>query len=102
MQSCELPSAFKMTIVRFLVWFFFIGLLIGSALGVVYNKYYSRVLFFKIQQQQNYLEKQAIEWGQLQLEITTLTSENHVEIEATKNLGLKFPHRKQIIYLRHN
>jgi cell division protein FtsL len=86
---------------RFLTWFFFISLLMTSALGVVYNKYYSRLLFFEIQQQQNVLEKQAIAWGQLQLEITTLTSEHRVEIEATKNLGLKFPHRKQIIYLKH-
>ena len=71
-----------------------------SALGVVYNKYQTRLLFFEIQQQQKYLDKQEIEWGQLQLEITTLTSENRVEIEAIENLGLVFPHRKKVIYLK--
>ncbi len=72
----------------------------ASALGVVYNKYQTRLLFFEIQQQQKYLDKQQIEWGQLQLEITTLTSENRVETEAIENLGLIFPHRKKVIYLR--
>ncbi|MDQ7090802.1 MAG: cell division protein FtsL [Methylococcales bacterium] len=89
-----------MTVARFFIWFLFVSFLMASALGVVYSKYQSRLLFFEIQQQQSYLEKQAIEWGQLQLEITTLTSENRVEIEAIENLGLVFPYRKRIIYLK--
>ena len=72
----------------------------GSSLAVVYNKYRSRVLFFEIQLQQRYLDQQAIEWGQLQLEVTTLTSENRVEVEATEKLGLILPPREKIIYLR--
>ncbi len=102
MQLCGLPREFKVTFFRFLIWFALVALLITSALGVVYSKYQSRLLFFEIQQQKSYLDKQAIEWGQLQLEITTLTSENRVEIEAIESLGLIFPRRKKIIYLKHD
>jgi len=101
-QLCGLLSEFKVTFLRFLVWFAFISVLMASALGVVYSKYQSRLLFFEIQQQQGYLDKQAIEWGQLQLEVTTLTSENRLEIEAIEHLGLIFPRQKKIIYLKHN
>ena len=72
----------------------------GSALAVVHSKYRARLLFFEIQQQQTYLDQQAVEWGQLQLEITTLTSENRVEIEATQKLDLILPPRGKIIYLK--
>ena len=75
-------------------------MLIVSALTVIYNKYQTRVLFFEIQQHKKTLDKQAIQLGQLQLEITTLTSENRVEIEAVDSLELMFPNRKKIIYLK--
>ncbi|MCK5727847.1 MAG: cell division protein FtsL, partial [Methylococcales bacterium] len=85
---------------RLLIWVLLIGTLIVSALSVIYNKYQTRLLFFEIQQNENKLERQAVQLGQLQLEITTLTSENRVEIEAVNDLGLKFPNRKEIIYLK--
>ena len=89
-----------MVVVRFFLWLLLIGALLGSAVAVIHSKYRSRLLFFEIQQQQTYLDQQAVEWGQLQLEITTLTSENRVEIEATDNLGLILPPREKIIYLK--
>ena len=79
-----------------------IGTLVTSALSVIYTKYQTRLLFFEIQQHEKKLESQAIQLGQLQLEITTLTSENRVEIVAVKDLGLQFPNRKEIIYLKQN
>ena len=91
-----------MTPFRLLIWLVLIGTLITSALSVIYNKYQTRLLFFEIQQHEKKLESQAIQLGQLQLEITTLTSENRVEIEAVKDLGLQFPNRKEIIYLKQN
>lgn len=89
-----------MTPFRLLIWILLISTLIVSALSVIYNKYQTRLLFFEIQQNENKLERQAVQLGQLQLEITTLTSENRVEIEAVNGLGLKFPNRKEIIYLK--
>jgi cell division protein FtsL len=71
-----------------------------SALVVIYSKYYSRLLFIKIQEQERVLDQYEVEWGQLQLELTTLTEENRVELVARKNLKLLVPLRKKIIYIK--
>ncbi len=89
-----------MAVLRFLLWSALAAALVGTSLAVIHNKYRSRLLFFEIQQQRRYLDQQMVEWGQLQLEITTLTSENRVEIEATEKLGLILPPREKIIYLK--
>lgn len=89
-----------MVVIRFFLWSLLLGALIATALGVVHSKYRSRLLFFEIQQQHRSLDKLTVEWGQLQLEVTTLTSENRVEIEATDKLGLILPPREKIIYLK--
>jgi len=41
-----------------------------------------------------------VEWGQLQLELTTLTEENRVESVAKEKLKLRMPQRNKIIYLK--
>jgi cell division protein FtsL len=85
---------------RFLFWLVLTGVLIGSSLAVIYSKYRSRFLFIEIQKQERELDKQTIIWGQLQLEITTLTAENRVEIEAHDKLKLVLPNRAEIVYVK--
>lgn len=85
---------------RFLLWSVLVSLLLGSALAVIYSKYRTRLLFIEIQKQERELDKEAIKWGQLQLEITTLTSENRVEIEAHNRLKMVLPNRAAIIYIK--
>lgn len=85
---------------RFLLWLILVSLLLGSALAVVYSKYRTRLLYIEIQKQERELDKEAIKWGQLQLEITTLTAENRVEIEAHNRLKMVLPNRAEIIYIR--
>jgi cell division protein FtsL len=85
---------------RFLLWLVLTSVLLGSALAVIYSKYRSRLLFVEIQKQERELDKEAIKWGQLQLEITTLTAENRVEIEAHNKLKLVLPNRAAIIYIK--
>lgn len=85
---------------RFLLWSVLVSLLLGSALAVIYSKYRTRLLFIEIQKQEHELDKEAIKWGQLQLEITTLTAENRVEIEARNKLKLVLPDRSKIIYIK--
>ncbi|CCE25266.1 cell division protein FtsL [Methylotuvimicrobium alcaliphilum] len=75
-------------------------LLLGSALGVIYSKYQSRLLFVEIQQQERELDRYEVEWGQLQLELTTLAEENRVEQIARDKLKLVMPERDKIIYLK--
>ena len=85
---------------RFLFWLVLSCALLGSSLAVIYSKYHSRLLFVEIQKQEHELDKQTIIWGQLQLEITTLTAENRVEIEAHNKLRLVLPNRADIVYVK--
>ncbi len=76
------------------------GLLVFSALAVIDSKYQTRSLFIEIRKQENRLDKYEVEWGRLQLELTTLTEENRVESTAKKKLKLVIPKRENIIYLK--
>ncbi len=75
-------------------------ILLISALAVIESKYHSRSLFIDIQAKEKKLDNYEVEWGQLQLELTMLTEENRVEQIAKKQLKLKIPQRKEIVYLK--
>jgi len=77
-----------------------VAVLLISALAVIFSKYQSRSLFIEIQTQERMLDDYEVEWGQLQLELTTLTEENRVERVAEKQLKLRMPEREKIIYLK--
>jgi len=74
--------------------------LLVSALAVIFSKYQSRVLFIDIQMQKKMLDDYEVEWGRLELEMTTLTEENRVERVAEKQLKLRMPESEKIIYLK--
>ena len=74
--------------------------LLSSALAVIYSKYQSRLIFNEIQKMEKELDRYEVEWGRLQLELTMLTEENRVEVEAKKRLKLVMPVREKIIYLK--
>ncbi len=89
-----------MTTFRYLsVSILFVVLLI-SALAVIYSKYYSRLIFIEIQQQENALDEYEVEWGQMQLELTMLAEQNRVERVALEQLKLIMPLREKIIYIK--
>jgi cell division protein FtsL len=69
--------------------------LLISALAVIYSKYYSRLIFIEIQKQERALDQYEVEWGQLQLELTTLTEQNRVELVAREQLKLVMPLREK-------
>ena len=73
---------------------------VTSALAVIISKYHSRLVFIEIQKQEKMLDNYEVEWGQLQLELTTLTEENRIESVAKKKLKLRMPQRDKIIYLK--
>jgi cell division protein FtsL len=74
--------------------------MLTSALGVIYSKYHSRVIFSEIQKQERALDQYEVEWGQLQLELMTLAEQNRVEQVAKEQLKLVMPLREKIIYLK--
>lgn len=75
-------------------------MLLVSALAVIYSKYQSRLLFIEIQKQEKELDQSEVEWGQLQLEIMTLTEQNQIEQNAVQKLKLVMPLRENIIYIK--
>jgi len=77
-----------------------LALLMVSALAVIYSKYQSRGLFIEIQRLERELDDYEIEWGQLQLEQTTLAEHSRIERLAYEKLGLVMPSREQIIFIK--
>lgn len=77
-----------------------VAMLVLSAIAVVYSKYQQRQIFMEIQNKEKELDEFEVEWGRLQLELTTLTEENRVEIEARNRLMLTLPTQDKIIYIK--
>jgi cell division protein FtsL len=61
---------------------------IVSAVGVVYSKHTGRELFIELQMLANERDSMDVEWGQLQLEQGTLTTQGKVERAARNQLGM--------------
>jgi len=76
-----------------------IALLVASALGVVYAKYRSRMLFTELQRLEQILEAYDVELGQLQLEQNTWAEHSRIEKLARSRLGMVLPTRDSIIYI---
>lgn len=74
--------------------------LLLSALTVIYCKNYSRSLFIEIERQERAADQYEVEWGQMQLELSTLAEQNRVEAIAKDRLKLTMPPRENIIYIK--
>jgi len=61
---------------------------IASSIGVVYAKHQGRKLFVELQLLGGERDDMDIEWGQLQLEQGTLTTQGQVESAARERLGM--------------
>jgi cell division protein FtsL len=89
-----------MAIARNILLTLLVAMLMISGIAVIYSKYQSRLLFIDIQKKEKELDDYEVEWGRLQLELTTLTEENRVEIEARTRLMLTLPVQDKIIYIK--
>ncbi len=72
---------------------------VASALGVVYTKYRSRMLFAEVQRLELALDAYEEEWGQLQLEQNTYAEHSRIEKMARARLGMVLPARESTIYI---
>jgi len=77
-----------------------VTMLMLSAIAVIYSKYQARLVFIEIQKKEKELDDYEVEWGRLQLELTTLTEENRVEIEARNRLLLTLPAQNKIVFIK--
>ena len=75
-------------------------MLMASALAVIYSKNYSRSIFIEIERHERALDQYEVEWGQMQLELSTLAEQNRVERIAKERLLLIMPPRESIIYIK--
>ena len=74
--------------------------LMMSALAVIYSKNYSRSVFIEVERHERSLDQYEVEWGQMQLELSTLAEQNRVEAIAKERLKLIMPPRESIIYIK--
>jgi cell division protein FtsL len=63
-------------------------LVVASAVAIVYSKHSGRELFIELQALANERDAMDVEWGQLQLEQSTLTTQGQVERDARDKLGM--------------
>ena len=83
---------------RTLVWLL-LGLVLVSALGVVYTSHQSRRLFVRLQALEAERDELNIQWGRLLLEQGTLATPGLVESIARDRLGMRPPPPEQIVIL---
>lgn len=89
-----------MTVAKNIMLSILVTMLMLSAIAVIYSKYQARLVFIEIQKKEKELDDYEVEWGRLQLELTTLTEENRVEIEARNRLLLTLPAQNKIVFIK--
>lgn len=91
-----------MTRIKSLNWLIvvLIILVMGSSLSVIYSKFRSRQIFVEVQNLERDLDRYEVDWGKLQLELTTLAEQNRVERLARSKLKLVMPQRENIIFIK--
>lgn len=75
-------------------------LLLLSALGVVYTKHQSRVLFSQLEALENRRDAFNAEWSQLQLEQSTWATHARIEGIAEAQLEMVQPSMDRIVIMR--
>ena len=73
---------------------------IACALGVVTSQHKARKLFVELQKEKGRAQQMEVEWGQLQLEQSTLAMPARVEKIASLKLKMQLPKGEQIRFVR--
>lgn len=89
-----------MKIINALVMLILLAAVLASAVGVVWTRHESRVLFVNLTQLQNQRDDINIEYGKLELEQATHAEPRRVDDEARQRLGMFNPSPQDIRLLR--
>ncbi len=73
---------------------------IVCALGVVTSQHRARKLFVALQQEQARAQEMDVEWGQLQLELSTWATPGRVEKIAAQKLHMQLPTDAEVKHIR--
>lgn len=76
-----------------------VAVLVACALSVVSARHQARKLFIDLQSEQAHARALDVEWGQLQLEISTWLMHNRVEEVARDRLKMAIPDPSRIYVL---
>ena len=77
-----------------------IPLVLSSALGVVYAKHQSRKLFVQLNELQQQRDAMNVQWGQLQLELSTWATNGRIEQLARQRLHMRNVDFDQVVIIR--
>ncbi|WP_426417087.1 cell division protein FtsL [Aestuariirhabdus sp. LZHN29] len=68
-----------------------------SALAVTYTAHLNRLAFNNLMAETNYKNSAQVQWGQLLLQHSTLTTPSRIELLARKQLNMSIPHPKNMV-----
>ena len=71
-----------------------------SAIGLVYSKHESRMLFVELEQLNKEVVNLNTEWGRLQLEQSAWSDHSRIERIARDRLGMAIPESDQVAFIR--
>jgi cell division protein FtsL len=77
-----------------------LGAVLGSAIGVVWTRHESRVLFVELTRMQNQRDELGVEYGRLELEQATYAEPARIDAEARTKLGMLNPRPQDIQLVR--
>lgn len=70
------------------------------ALSVVSSQHKARKLFIELQKEKEHAQQMEVEWGQLQLELSTWATPARVEKIAARQLQMQLPVNGQVRFIR--
>ncbi len=83
----------------FLAAFLFVVVMV-SAIGLVYSKHKTRMLFVELQRLNKEVISLNTEWGRLQLEQSAWSDHGRIERIARERLDMKIPDAEQVAFIR--
>ena len=79
---------------------FLFAAVMASAIGLVYTKHKTRVLFVELEQLNKEVVSLHTEWGRLQLEQSAWSDHGRIERIARERLGMSMPEAEQVAFIR--
>ena len=77
-----------------------IALVLVSALAVVYAKHQNRKLYTQLTTLQKQRDNMNVEWGRLQLELSTWATHGRIEKVAREQLGMRNVDYNQVMIIK--
>lgn len=72
----------------------------SASITVIYFRHENRMAFIQLQQLQQQRDELNEQWGQLQLEFSTLTQHQRIENLAKNKLNMHAPNLEETVFLR--